>query len=51
MKWKWWNSNELKTPPADSNLGPRCEASGKTKDLPTLGPPVEGRNPPGEGGR
>ncbi|GBN75939.1 hypothetical protein AVEN_255327-1 [Araneus ventricosus] len=28
----------------DSNLGPRCEASGTSKDLPTLGPRVEGRN-------
>ncbi|GBN76503.1 hypothetical protein AVEN_122207-1 [Araneus ventricosus] len=31
-------------PSSDSNLGPRCEASGKTKDLPTLAPRDEGRN-------
>ncbi|GBN59620.1 hypothetical protein AVEN_150503-1 [Araneus ventricosus] len=30
-----------KTPFADSNLRPRCEGSGKTKDLPTLAPRVE----------
>ncbi|GBO27610.1 hypothetical protein AVEN_220728-1 [Araneus ventricosus] len=39
--WKWWNSNELKI---QNNLGPPCEGSGKTKDLPTLGPRVEARN-------
>ncbi|GBL73328.1 hypothetical protein AVEN_159361-1 [Araneus ventricosus] len=41
-------------PSADSNLGPRCEGSGKIKDLPTLGPRVEARNdirnPPYGGG-
>ncbi|GBO20988.1 hypothetical protein AVEN_189244-1 [Araneus ventricosus] len=29
---------------ADSNLGTRCEGSGKSKDLPTLRSHVEGRN-------
>ncbi|GBN80528.1 hypothetical protein AVEN_202193-1 [Araneus ventricosus] len=42
-----------KTPSADSHLRPRCEGSGKTKDLPTLAPRVEARNetrnPPREG--
>ncbi|GBM02113.1 hypothetical protein AVEN_190552-1 [Araneus ventricosus] len=33
-----------KTQSADSNLRPLCEASGKTKDLPTLAPHVEARN-------
>ncbi|GBO20343.1 hypothetical protein AVEN_182847-1 [Araneus ventricosus] len=33
-----------KTQSADSNLRPRCEGSGKTKDLPTLAPRVEARN-------
>ncbi|GBO07580.1 hypothetical protein AVEN_203345-1 [Araneus ventricosus] len=33
-----------KTQSADSNLGPRCEGSGKTKDLSTLTPRVEARN-------
>ncbi|GBM86856.1 hypothetical protein AVEN_223905-1 [Araneus ventricosus] len=33
-----------KTQSADSNLRPRCEGSGKTKDLPTLVPRVEIRN-------
>ncbi|GBN27135.1 hypothetical protein AVEN_120330-1 [Araneus ventricosus] len=37
-------NSKSKTPFADSNLGPRCEGSGKTKDLPTLGPRVEARN-------
>ncbi|GBN61402.1 hypothetical protein AVEN_173807-1 [Araneus ventricosus] len=37
------NSNS-KTSSADSNLGPRCENSSKTKDLPTLGPCIEARN-------
>ncbi|GBN75021.1 hypothetical protein AVEN_99039-1 [Araneus ventricosus] len=54
MDWKWWNAKELKTPCADSNLGPRCEGIGKTKDLPTLGPRIETknetRNPPCGGG-
>ncbi|GBN35681.1 hypothetical protein AVEN_64709-1 [Araneus ventricosus] len=44
-----------KTQSADSNLGPRCEASDKTKDLPILAPRNEGRNktriPPSEGKR
>ncbi|GBO29562.1 hypothetical protein AVEN_100378-1 [Araneus ventricosus] len=39
-----------KTQFADSNLRPRCEDSGKTKDMPTLAPRVEAgnetRNPP-----
>ncbi|GBM57539.1 hypothetical protein AVEN_97652-1 [Araneus ventricosus] len=42
-----------KTQSADSNLRPRCEGSGKTKDLPTLAPSVETRketqNPPCRG--
>ncbi|GBL85194.1 hypothetical protein AVEN_222686-1 [Araneus ventricosus] len=33
-----------KTLSADSSLRPRCEGSGKTKDLPTLGLRVEARN-------
>ncbi|GBN70365.1 hypothetical protein AVEN_132917-1 [Araneus ventricosus] len=33
-----------KTPSADSNFGPRCECSGRTKDLPTLAPRVEAKN-------
>ncbi|GBM32680.1 hypothetical protein AVEN_223465-1 [Araneus ventricosus] len=33
-----------KTASTDSNLGPRCEASGKTIVLPRLGPHVEARN-------
>ncbi|GBO05256.1 hypothetical protein AVEN_50409-1 [Araneus ventricosus] len=33
-----------KTQSADSNLRPRCESSGKAKDLPTLAPRTEGRN-------
>ncbi|GBO42396.1 hypothetical protein AVEN_156844-1 [Araneus ventricosus] len=43
---KWWNSKELKfqTQSADSNLRPPLEDSGTSKDLPTLGPRVEGRN-------
>ncbi|GBM88520.1 hypothetical protein AVEN_223099-1 [Araneus ventricosus] len=32
------------TQSADSTLRPRCEGSGKTKDLPTLAPRVEARN-------
>ncbi|GBN01071.1 hypothetical protein AVEN_3625-1 [Araneus ventricosus] len=43
-----------KTQSADSNLRPRCEGSGKTKDLPTLAPRDEGRNEtqnPTRGGR
>ncbi|GBM93089.1 hypothetical protein AVEN_204587-1 [Araneus ventricosus] len=53
-------NSQSKTPSADSNLGPRCEGSGKTKDLPTLRPRDEARNetqnPPfggggGKGGR
>ncbi|GBO06046.1 hypothetical protein AVEN_234013-1 [Araneus ventricosus] len=42
-----------KTQSTDSYLRPRCEGSGKTKDLPTLAPRVkarnETRNPPGGG--
>ncbi|GBM83983.1 hypothetical protein AVEN_264227-1 [Araneus ventricosus] len=37
-------NSKSKTPCADSNFGPRCEGSGKTKDMPTLGPRVEARN-------
>ncbi|GBM55342.1 hypothetical protein AVEN_252707-1 [Araneus ventricosus] len=37
-------NSKSKTSSADSNLGPRCEGSGKTKDLPTLGPRFEARN-------
>ncbi|GBN66831.1 hypothetical protein AVEN_270237-1 [Araneus ventricosus] len=33
-----------KTQSADSNLRPRSEGSGKTKDLPTFAPRDEGRN-------
>ncbi|GBM89846.1 hypothetical protein AVEN_107949-1 [Araneus ventricosus] len=46
MDSKWWNSKELKsqTPSTDSNLGPRCEASGKTIVLLRLEPRVEARN-------
>ncbi|GBN86342.1 hypothetical protein AVEN_80137-1 [Araneus ventricosus] len=47
-------NSKSKTSSDDSNLGSRCKASGKTKDLPTLGPRVEARNetlnPPYEGG-
>ncbi|GBN53922.1 hypothetical protein AVEN_37960-1 [Araneus ventricosus] len=45
-KSKWWNLKELKfqTQSADSNLRPRLEGSGTSKDLPTLGPRVESRN-------
>ncbi|GBM37061.1 hypothetical protein AVEN_228080-1 [Araneus ventricosus] len=43
MNWKWWNCYEFKTPSTDSNLGPRFEGSGETKDLPTLGPRIEVR--------
>ncbi|GBM81721.1 hypothetical protein AVEN_273236-1 [Araneus ventricosus] len=60
--WRKWignggipNNSKSKTPSADSNLGPRCEGNGKTKDLPTLGSRVEAinetRNPPCGGGR
>ncbi|GBN86126.1 hypothetical protein AVEN_1763-1 [Araneus ventricosus] len=38
-------NSKSKTSSTDSNLGPRCEGSGKTKDLPTLEPCVEARNP------
>ncbi|GBN14856.1 hypothetical protein AVEN_104173-1 [Araneus ventricosus] len=38
------NNLKSKTPSADSNLGPRCECSSRTKDLPTLAPRVEGKN-------
>ncbi|GBM15156.1 hypothetical protein AVEN_223530-1 [Araneus ventricosus] len=49
MDWKWWNSKELtnsksKAPSVDSNLGPRRDGSGNTKDLRALGPRVEARN-------
>ncbi|GBM92502.1 hypothetical protein AVEN_7875-1 [Araneus ventricosus] len=43
-----------KTQSADSNLRPRCEGSGKIKDLPTSAPRVEARNGnrnPPRGGR
>ncbi|GBN92615.1 hypothetical protein AVEN_275051-1 [Araneus ventricosus] len=40
-----------KTQSADSNLRPRCEGSGKTKDLSTLAPRVEARNEECMGGR
>ncbi|GBO05623.1 hypothetical protein AVEN_38236-1 [Araneus ventricosus] len=33
-----------KTQSADSNLRPRCEGSGETKDLPALAPRVEAKN-------
>ncbi|GBN18626.1 hypothetical protein AVEN_227921-1 [Araneus ventricosus] len=49
--WSKWigsggipTNSKSKTPSADSNLGPRCEGSGKTKYLPTLGPRMEARN-------
>ncbi|GBL93212.1 hypothetical protein AVEN_42660-1 [Araneus ventricosus] len=35
---------KCKTQSADSNLKPRCEGRGKTKDLTTLTPGVEARN-------
>ncbi|GBN41965.1 hypothetical protein AVEN_247170-1 [Araneus ventricosus] len=35
---------KFKTQSAYSNLGPRCDARGKTKDMPTLAPGDEGRN-------
>ncbi|GBL94195.1 hypothetical protein AVEN_163517-1 [Araneus ventricosus] len=47
---KWIRRDEIqknsksKTPSADSNLGSRCEASGKTIVLIRLGPRVEARN-------
>ncbi|GBL83042.1 hypothetical protein AVEN_165275-1 [Araneus ventricosus] len=37
-------NSKSKTSSADSNLGPRCEAIGTSKDLPTLEPRFEGRN-------
>ncbi|GBM18168.1 hypothetical protein AVEN_151711-1 [Araneus ventricosus] len=37
-------NSESNTPCADSDLGPRLEDSGTSKDLPTLKPRVEGRN-------
>ncbi|GBN66514.1 hypothetical protein AVEN_260363-1, partial [Araneus ventricosus] len=37
-------NSKSKTASADSNLGPRCEASGETILLPRLGPRVEARN-------
>ncbi|GBM43111.1 hypothetical protein AVEN_222167-1 [Araneus ventricosus] len=37
-------NSKSKISSADSNLGPRCEGSGKTKDLHTLGPRFEVRN-------
>ncbi|GBL80556.1 hypothetical protein AVEN_225250-1 [Araneus ventricosus] len=37
-------NSKSKTSSADSNLGPRCEGSGKTKNLPTLVPRIEARN-------
>ncbi|GBM01070.1 hypothetical protein AVEN_136626-1 [Araneus ventricosus] len=37
-------NSKFKTSSADCNLGPRCESSAKTKNLPTLGPRVEARN-------
>ncbi|GBN61498.1 hypothetical protein AVEN_232442-1 [Araneus ventricosus] len=48
-------NSKSKTQSADFNLSPRCEGSGKTKDLPTLAPGVEGKKgtrnlPCGEGG-
>ncbi|GBN49045.1 hypothetical protein AVEN_189655-1 [Araneus ventricosus] len=36
-------NSKFKTQSANSNLGSRCEAIGKTKDLPTLAPRDEGR--------
>ncbi|GBL99911.1 hypothetical protein AVEN_19413-1 [Araneus ventricosus] len=62
MSWSKWigsgripKNSKSKTPSADSNLGPRCEGSGRTKNLPTLGPRVEARyetrNPQCGGGR
>ncbi|GBN68357.1 hypothetical protein AVEN_139874-1 [Araneus ventricosus] len=46
-------NSKSKTSSADSNLEPRCEASGTLKDLPTLEPTFKGRNetrnPPCEG--
>ncbi|GBN39381.1 hypothetical protein AVEN_72125-1 [Araneus ventricosus] len=55
MDWKWWNSNELKILNSIRRFQPRCEGSRRTKDLPTLGLRVKGRdetkNPPcGRGG-
>ncbi|GBN63034.1 hypothetical protein AVEN_242090-1 [Araneus ventricosus] len=60
---KWWNSKDLKIrniirrfqylgPRCEASyrkkdlptLRPRCEASNRTKDLPTLGPRIEDRN-------
>ncbi|GBO16586.1 hypothetical protein AVEN_107670-1 [Araneus ventricosus] len=49
-----WKTNDPTTPSANSNLGPRCEGRGTTKDLPRLGHRVEARNetrnPPCGGG-
>ncbi|GBN39388.1 hypothetical protein AVEN_130121-1 [Araneus ventricosus] len=38
-------NSKSKTTGADSNLRPRCEASGTTKDLPRLRPRDEARKP------
>ncbi|GBO12540.1 hypothetical protein AVEN_130629-1 [Araneus ventricosus] len=37
-------TSKSKTSSADFNLGPRCEGSGKTKELPTLRHRVKTRN-------
>ncbi|GBO41688.1 hypothetical protein AVEN_270292-1 [Araneus ventricosus] len=37
-------NSKSKTQSADYNLRPRCEGSGKTKDLTTLAPRTEARN-------
>ncbi|GBN54499.1 hypothetical protein AVEN_63405-1 [Araneus ventricosus] len=37
-------NSKSKTSSADSNLGPRCEESGTSKDLPALEPHFECRN-------
>ncbi|GBN68640.1 hypothetical protein AVEN_136495-1 [Araneus ventricosus] len=49
--WSKWirsggiqKNSKSKTPSADSNLGPRCKARGRTIVLPRLGPRVEARN-------
>ncbi|GBL84860.1 hypothetical protein AVEN_93882-1 [Araneus ventricosus] len=49
--WSKWigsggipKNSKSKTPSADFSLGPRCEGSGKIKNLPTLSPRVEHRN-------
>ncbi|GBM38394.1 hypothetical protein AVEN_254301-1 [Araneus ventricosus] len=48
--WSKWigsggipKNSKSKTPFSDSNLGPRCEGSGRTKELPTLASRVEAR--------